>query len=232
LSALRAGRDIARRGGDDIDALEDADEKFAMAIKSFEGALKLNPTPGAEGNLGNAHLARGRVQAVLAELAMDEAREARRAGMNAGLEGTAEMYLELAEENLIQAGRRFRVAASGMQSNGEESSAGIKGRAKALTGWGAALSLRSELVLSSQGDVADAESLVVAAVEKFKAAAAIEPDSPTIYVSWGDAMRMCASLGTVDDEDERLRQAEGCYREALRLDPECVPALDGLEELL
>ena len=100
------------------------------------------------------------------------------------------MYLELAEENLIQAGRRFRVAASGLQSNGDENSAGIKGRAKALTGWGAALSLRSELVLSSQGDVVDAESLVVAAVEKFKAAAAIEPDSPTIYVSWGDAMRM------------------------------------------
>ena len=231
LTSLRTGRDIARRGGDDIDALEDADEKFAMAIKSFEKALELNPTPGAEGNLGNAHLARGRVQAVLAELAMEESREARRVGMNAGLEGTAEMYLELAEENLIQAGRRFRVAASGLQSNGDESSAGIKGRAKALTGWGAALSLRSELVLSSQGDVADAESLVVAAVEKFKAAAAIEPDSPTIYVSWGDAMRMCASLGTIDDEDERLKQAEGCYREALRLDPECVAALDALEEL-
>jgi cytochrome c-type biogenesis protein CcmH/NrfG len=44
-------------------------------------------------------------------------------------------------------------------------------------------------------------------------------------------MRMCASLGTIDDEDERLKQAEGCYREALRLDPECVAALDALEEL-
>ena len=231
LASLRSGREIARQGDNDVEALEEADEKFAVAIKSFESALTMNSTPGAEGNLGNAYLARGRVQAVLADLAMEEAREARRVGANAGLEGTAEMYLELAEENLIQAGRRFRVAATAMPSSANEA-AGIKARAKALTGWGAALSLRCELVLSSQGDVADAESLVVAAAEKFKAAAAIEPESPPIYVAWGDAMRMCASVGAASDEDERLKQAEGCYREALRLDPNNVAALDGLNQLL
>jgi tetratricopeptide (TPR) repeat protein len=76
----------------------------------------------------------------------------------------------------------------------------------------------------------DAESLAVAAAEKFKAAAAIERDSPKIYVSWGDALRLSASLGEVNDEEERLQQAKGCYGEALRLSPDYAPALEALRD--
>jgi len=235
LEALRSGRDLARRGGEDVDMLEDADEMFANAIKDFERAslaATSEQLSRADGNLGNAFLARGRVQAVLAEMAYKEAQMARDRRVNAGLEGTGEMYFELSEENLIQAGRRFRAVVSAesespVASDGNKS--GIQAKAKALAGWGSALSLRSELVLSTQGATADAESLAVAAAEKFRAAAAIEPDSPKIYVSWGDALRLSASLGPVSKEQERLKQAQGCYNEALRLAPEYGPALAALE---
>ena len=40
-----------------------------------------------------------------------------------------------------------------------------------------------------------------------------------------------ASLGPAEDEDELLRQASGCYSEALRLDPENAAARDGLDAL-
>jgi tetratricopeptide (TPR) repeat protein len=228
LSALRAGRDVARRSGTDVDMLEDADEKFAEAIKHFEKACAVDASSLALGNLGNAHLARGRVQSVLAELALQQAQAARTDRVNAGLEGTAEMYVELAEDNLIQAGRQFRAVVVDSQSEDSEDKDDDKRKAKALNGWGTALTLRSELVLTSEGSTGDAEALAVAAAEKFKAAAALEPESVKIYVSWGDALRLSASLGTVEDEDERLFQAQGCYREALRLQPEYPPALEGL----
>lgn len=228
LSALRAGRDVARRSGTDVDMLEDADEKFAEAIKYFEKACAVDASSLALGNLGNAHLARGRVQSVLAELALQQAQAARTDRVNAGLEGTAEMYVELAEDNLIQAGRQFRAVVVDSQSEDSEDKDDDKRKAKALNGWGTALTLRSELVLTSEGSTGDAEALAVAAAEKFKAAAALEPESVKIYVSWGDALRLSASLGTVEDEDERLFQAQGCYREALRLQPEYPPALEGL----
>ena len=152
--------------------------------------------------------------------------------VNAGLEGTGEMYFELSEENLIQAGRRFRAVVSAESESGvvsDENKSGIQAKAKALAGWGSALSLRSELVLSTQGATVDAESLAVAAAEKFRAAAEIEPDSPKIYVSWGDVLRLSASLGPMSEEEERLQQARGCYNEALRLAPEYGPALAALE---
>jgi len=228
LSALRAGRDVARRSGTDVDMLEDADEKFAEAIKHFEKACAVDASSLALGNLGNAHLARGRVQSVLAELALQQAQAARTDRVNAGLEGTAEMYVELAEDNLIQAGRQFRAVVVDSKSEDSEDKDDDKRKAKALNGWGTALTLRSELVLTSEGSTGDAEALAVAAAEKFKAAAALEPESVKIYVSWGDALRLSASLGTVEDEDERLLQAQGCYREALRLQPEYPPALEGL----
>lgn len=228
LSALRAGRDVARRSGTDVDMLEDADEKFAEAIKHFERACAVDASSLALGNLGNAHLARGRVQSVLAELALQQAQAARTDRVNAGLEGTAEMYVELAEDNLIQAGRQFRAVVVDSQSEDSEDKDEDERKAKALNGWGTALTLRSELVLTSEGSTGDAEALAVAAAEKFKAAAALEPESVKIYVSWGDALRLSASLGTVEDEDERLFQAQGCYREALRLQPEYPPALEGL----
>jgi len=183
LAALRAGRDLARRGGEKVDTLEDADEMFADAIAHFERALEMEPTPRAQGNLGNAHLARGRVQATLAAMAFREAANARNARVNAGLEGTAEMYAELAEENLIEAGRKFRAVVSSMRDD-ESATSGVKAEAKALAGWGSALALRSELVLDSRGATEDAESLALAAAEKYKAAAAIEPTSPSIYVAW------------------------------------------------
>jgi len=230
LEALRAGRDLARRGGENVDALEDADEMFADAIAHFERALEMEPTPRALGNLGNAHLARGRVQATLAAMAFREAANARNARVNAGLEGTAEMYAELAEENLIEAGRKFRAVVSSMRDD-ESATSGVKAEAKALAGWGSALALRSELVLDSRGATEDAESLALAAAEKYKAAAAIEPTSPSIYVAWGDALRMTASLGPAEDEDELLRQASGCYSEALRLDPDNDGAREGLDAL-
>lgn len=228
LSALRAGRDVARRSGIDVDMLEDADEKFAKAIKHFEKACAVDASSLALGNLGNAHLARGRVQSILAELALQQAQVARTDRVNAGLEGTAEMYVELAEDNLIQAGRQFRAVVVDSQSEDSEDKEDDKRKAKALNGWGTALTLRSALVLTSEGSTGDAEALAVAAAEKFKAAAALEPESVKIYVSWGDALRLSASLGTVEDEDERLFQAQGCYREALRLQPEYPPALEGL----
>lgn len=230
LEALRAGRDLARRGGEKVDTLEDADEMFADAIAHFERALEMEPTPRAQGNLGNAHLARGRVQATLAAMAFREAANARNARVNAGLEGTAEMYAELAEENLIEAGRKFRAVVSSMRDD-ESATSGVKAEAKALAGWGSALALRSELVLDSRGATEDAESLALAAAEKYKAAAAIEPTSPSIYVAWGDALRMTASLGPAEDEDELLRQASGCYSEALRLDPDNDGAREGLDAL-
>ena len=230
LEALRAGRDLARRGGEKVDTLEDADEMFADAIAHFERALEMEPTPRAQGNLGNAHLARGRVQATLAAMAFREAANARNARVNAGLEGTAEMYAELAEENLIEAGRKFRAVVSSMRDD-ESAPSGVKAEAKALAGWGSALALRSELVLDSRGATEDAESLALAAAEKYKAAAAIEPTSPSIYVAWGDALRMTASLGPAEDEDELLRQASGCYSEALRLDPDNDGAREGLDAL-
>jgi len=208
-----------------VDMLEDADEKFAKAIKHFEKACAVDASSLALGNLGNAHLARGRVQSILAELALQQAQVARTDRVNAGLEGTAEMYVELAEDNLIQAGRQFRAVVVDSQSEDKEDD---KRKAKALNGWGTALTLRSALVLTSEGSTGDAEALAVAAAEKFKAAAALEPESVKIYVSWGDALRLSASLGTVEDEDERLFQAQGCYREALRLQPEYPPALEGL----
>ena len=227
---MRAGRDLARRGGENVDDLEDADEMFADAISHFERTLELESTPRAQGNLGNAHLARGRVQAALAEMAFREAANARDARVNVGLEGTAEMYAELAEENLIEAGRKFRAVVSSVNED-ESATSGVKAKAKALSGWGSALALRSELVLDSRGAMEDAESLALAAAEKYKTAAAIEPTSPSIYVSWGDALRMSASLGPAEDEDELLRQASGCYSEALRLDPENAAARDGLDAL-
>jgi tetratricopeptide (TPR) repeat protein len=238
LTALRAGRDVARRAGNDVDMLEEGDELFAESIQFLELAVSGDSSSRAVGNLGNAHLARGRVQAVLAELALREAASARDARVNVGLDGTAEMYLELAEENLVQAGRYFRAAIVSAEAESEEmkvspdgvasDTSGIK--AKALTGWGTALSLRSELVLSSEGATMDAESLAVAAAEKFKAAAAIDRDSPKIYVSWGDALRLSASLGEVNDEEERLQQAKGCYGEALRLSPDYALALEALRD--
>ena len=71
----------------------------------------------------------------------------------------------------------------------------------------------------------------MAAAEKFRAAADIEPESPKIYTSWGDALRLGASLGPARDEDERLQQARGCYAEALRLAPEYAPAIAALDAM-
>lgn len=79
---------------------------------------------------------------------------------------------------------------------------GIK--VKVFMGWGIVLLFRSELVFSSEGVIMDVEFFVVVVVEKFKVVVVIDCDSLKIYVFWGDALRLSAFFGEVNDEEECL----------------------------
>ena len=64
----------------------------------------------ARGNLGNALLARGRLQVRLSSMAASQERRAAASGVRAGAEGAAAFHAEIAEECLVLAGRAFRKA--------------------------------------------------------------------------------------------------------------------------
>ena len=153
----------------------------------------------ARGNLGNALLARGRLQVRLSSLAASQERRAAASGVRAGAEGAAAFHAEIAEECLVLAGRAFRNALALSSSRLDEKEArgtdgGVtrlqktnRGAARALTGWGAALALRGSVVLQSAKNArssprafavsaSEAASLAAAASEKYRAALELDED--------------------------------------------------------
>ena len=152
----------------------------------------------ARGNLGNALLARGRLQVRLSSMAASQERRAAASGVRAGAEGAAAFHAEIAEECLVLAGRAFRkaLALSSSRLDDEEArgtDGGVtrlqktnRGAARALTGWGAALALRGSVVLQSAKNASsarafavsasEAASLAAAASEKYRAALELDED--------------------------------------------------------
>jgi hypothetical protein len=152
----------------------------------------------ARGNLGNALLARGRLQVRLSSMAASQERRAAASGVRAGAEGAAAFHAEIAEECLVLAGRAFRkaLALSSSRLDDEEArgtDGGMRrlqktnrGAARALTGWGAALALRGSVVLQSAKNASsarafavsasEAASLAAAASEKYRAALELDED--------------------------------------------------------
>ena len=155
----------------------------------------------ARGNLGNALLARGRLQVRLSSMAASQERRAAASGVRAGAEGAAAFHAEIAEECLVLAGRAFRkaLALSSSPDDDEETrrtDGGMKktrarkkksrGAARALTGWGAALALRGSVVLESAKNASsarafavsasEAAALAAAASEKYRAALELDED--------------------------------------------------------
>jgi hypothetical protein len=152
----------------------------------------------ARGNLGNALLARGRLQVRLSSMAASQERRAAASGVRAGAEGAAAFHAEIAEECLVLAGRAFRKALALSSSRDDEKEArgtdgGMRrlqktsrGAARALTGWGAALALRGSVVLQSAKNASsarafavsasEAAALAAAASEKYRAALELDED--------------------------------------------------------
>ena len=197
LASLRAARLAARDAGSNPTRMLEADADAAAAVANLEAAAeafdrlatdandagpndagpneKDFPTifagaAAARGNLGNALLARGRLQVRLSSMAASQERRASLAGVRAGAEGAAAFHAEIAEECLVLAGRAFRKALasrdpfrksgdSDSDSDSERDSRNAEKRsagARALTGWGAALALRGDAALASAARRRDA----------------------------------------------------------------------------
>lgn len=156
LSALRRGREAAQRQ----QAWAEADVEFAKAASTFAMAADLDPEcVQAFGNGGNALLAHGRLK-----LQASSAAAARPGG---GVDAEAALLAQ-AEDLFVQAGRQFRQVL--LRAPGD---------ARALSNWGAALSLRGRLMASEQPR--DAEMLFEAAAEKYAAAAKAQPGAPGVF---------------------------------------------------
>lgn len=208
LAALRAGRADAEACAlgprvPDTDASELADERldtaaslFAAAADAYERSGNSSGLAAAQGNCGNALLARAR-HAVAQE---DPQR------------------LGLAEDWLVQAGRRFRAAheASGATADG-----------RALTQWGASLALRGRLVAGTTPD--DAQLLFDAAAEKFAAARTVstQDTAPDALIGLGQVLLDKADTlrrGSYG-RSAALKDAVAALEEAVRLEPEDEEAL-------
>ena len=198
LASLRAARLAARDAGSNPTRMLEADADAAAAVANLEAAAEAfdrlandandaGPNDAgpnekdfrtifagagaARGNLGNALLARGRLQVRLSSMAASQERRASLAGVRAGAEGAAAFHAEIAEECLVLAGRAFRKALasrdpfrksgdSDSDSDSERDSRNAEkrsaGAARALTGWGAALALRGDAALASAARRRDA----------------------------------------------------------------------------
>jgi len=206
LAALRAGRadaEACARGEPDTDASELADERldtaaslFAAAADAYERSGDSSGLAAAQGNCGNALLARAR-HAVFQE---------------------NPQRLSLAEDWLMQAGRRFRAAneASGATADG-----------RALTQWGASLALRGRLVAGTTPD--DAQLLFDAAAEKFAAARTVstQDTAPDALIGLGQVLLDKADTlrrGSYG-RNAALKDAVAALEEAIRLEPEDEEAL-------
>jgi hypothetical protein len=193
LASLRAARLAARDAGSNPTSMLEADADAAAAVANLEAAAEafdrlatdandagpnenderriFAGAAAARGNLGNALLARGRLQVRLSSMAASQERRASLAGVRAGAEGAAAFHAEIAEECLVLAGRAFRKTLASRSDpfkgserdsdsdserdsrNAENRSAGA---ARALTGWGAALALRGDAALASASRRRDA----------------------------------------------------------------------------
>ncbi len=194
LTSLRAARLAARDAGSNPTRMLEADADAAAAVANLEAAAEafdrlasdandagpnendertiFAGAAAARGNLGNALLARGRLQVRLSSMAASQERRASLAGVRAGAEGAAAFHAEIAEECLVLAGRAFRKTLASRdpfkgserdsdldserempKRNAEKRSAGA---ARALTGWGAALALRGDAALASASRRRDA----------------------------------------------------------------------------
>jgi hypothetical protein len=140
LASLRAARVAARDAGSNPTRMLEADAALAAAVANLEaaaeafdrlandandaGAKDAGPifktifagAAAARGNLGNALLARGRLQVRLSSMAASQERRASLAGVRAGAEGAAAFHAEIAEECLVLAGRAFRKALASRRS--------------------------------------------------------------------------------------------------------------------
>ena len=242
LASLRAARVAARDAGSNPTRMLEADAALAAAVANLEaaaeafdrlandandaGAKDAGPifktifagAAAARGNLGNALLARGRLQVRLSSMAASQERRASLAGVRAGAEGAAAFHAEIAEECLVLAGRAFRKALASRDSsagsgdsdsdserdsgNAEKKSAGA---ARALTGWGAALALRGDAALASASRRRDA-SLASRTGEKNNSNTSNTSDADVAYaVSGSEGAALAAA-------------ARGKYRAALERD--------------
>lgn len=113
---------------------------------------------------------------------------------------------------------------------------------RALTGWGAALTLRARIVMEADAGAAQAAALAAAASEKYRAALESPHASSAsfaatsravVFMDWGDALRLAAESSAAAaaaasdlgrgggvSPDECWARALQCYREAERLDPD------------
>lgn len=194
---------------------EDSSDNNALSDKQSNSIISI---AASRGNLGNALLARGRLQLRLSNLASEQERLAFERGVRAGADGAASFHMETAEESLVLAGRAFRAALSTTTSSNDNS----KGVGRALCGWGAALALRGQMVYQSGSGAAEAAALAAAASEKYRAA--LESDADTMsgsdgndesltqetpvgtftaqqrsraFLDWGDALRLAADASSL-----------------------------------
>eukprot|EP00899_Mesostigma_viride_P029006 jgi/Mesvir1/9290/Mv04470-RA.2 len=168
-----------------VEMLDNAAVLFSRAADVAPGSVL------AFGQWGNCLLASGQVkvgvvqQLRAAQAAMRAQAQARGvpvpAGEAAELASTLALVEQEAEEALVLAGRKFRVA-MGLDSRDE----------RALYNWGLALCYRAKLM--GRPRAAEAENLYKAAIEKFQAAIALNSDLTGALMNWGVALRDCATL--------------------------------------
>ena len=244
LTSLRAARLAARDAGSNPTRMLEADADAAAAVANLEAAAEafdrlasdandagpnenderriFAGAAAARGNLGNALLARGRLQVRLSSMAASQERRASLAGVRAGAEGAAAFHAEIAEECLVLAGRAFRKTLASRvpfegserdsdsdserempKRNAEKRSAGA---ARALTGWGAALALRGDAALASASRRRDASL-----ASRTKAENKSENDVTDADVAYAVSASEAAALAAAASEK---------YRAALELESE------------
>ena len=205
VSGPEADEDLETRSAEEPKPVRTKSASDDARRAESRASLSLAGAAAARGNLGNALLARGRLQVRLSSMAASQERRAAESGVRAGAEGAAAFHAEIAEECLVLAGRAFRDALARCAASrdprdvrDDSKHTPSAGAARALTGWGAALALRGGAALESAltrrrsasafDDVAseteafavsasEAAALAAAASEKYRAALELDADA-------------------------------------------------------
>ncbi|KAL0033584.1 hypothetical protein WJX79_005150 [Trebouxia sp. C0005] len=203
---LQAGRECFRSARNELEggSLGAASSLMSAALSYYEAASLLDDKDvKLMGSWGNALLAYGGLKKRLLEAVID-APSPGPIEASAVAASKAQILTE-ASDALIDAGHKFQSIA---QQNIEDT--------KALTNWAKSICIRASLKDKPE----EAMRLYSSAVDKFEKVLAIKPDSVSVLVTCGLALKDMALCMSLDDPDTliNLEDAEICMQQALSID--------------
>ncbi|KAA6417549.1 MAG: hypothetical protein FRX49_12482, partial [Trebouxia sp. A1-2] len=215
---LQAGRECFRSARNELEggSLGAASSLMSAALSYYEAASLLDDKDvKLMGSWGNALLAYGGLKKRLLEAVID-APSPGPIEASAVAASKAQILTE-ASDALIDAGHKFQSIA---QQNIEDT--------KALTNWAKSICIRASLKDKPE----EAMRLYSSAVDKFEKVLAIKPDSVSVLVTCGLALKDMALCMSLDDPDTliNLEDAEICMQQALSIDSSNPGAGAGLAE--